>query len=780
MNEPTLAFPLIDATARTLLHLVWQGGVIAGLLALALRLMRRRTAEARYLVAVTALALIAFGAAITFTSELTEGPSARPLQTPAMDLETDRSGTMGEAAVAGLIDVALPREDRAELINLAQRFAPAIVALWFTGVFLFSLRLAVGYGRVAKLVREAGEELESEWSNALETLTNRLGLERRVRLLHSSRVEVPTVIGWFRPVILVPLSALTGLAPKQIETILAHELAHVRRHDYAVNLFQSVVETLFFYHPAVWWISRQIRLEREHCCDDLAIALCGDRLLYAAALTELEELRVVAQPSLAANGGSLLSRIRRIVGRDETQHVHPGWVAALAMITFLAAATIAAPVRQDEPWRSGASGIFWPGDSAAGHVATALVASRSLAPREPFEPVDPRGRMTHISDDARGVLTRPLDADELPLAGRSVSEPVVRAMQTSIRTAFAIAGDAVRMTTSSVGSGFAYVISDAAMQATSGTVAQGETVTVEEERDRSEPAKINGLTVDDLIQLRSVGIDGKYVSEMRELGYDVSLGELHALRSVGVTPDYVRSLANAGYSDLDADEVQALAAVGVTKEYITQLGALGIRDLDAEDLTSLRAVGVSPTYISEMRKLFGKDLDVDDLMQMRAVGVSAEFAASMKAAGYAKLDAERLVELRAVGVNAEYIGALRAAGYADASLDEIVAARSVGVSTQYLDEMARFGIRNLDLDDVISLRAVGVVPKWIQGMAAAGYGDLDADEMQHLRAVGVTPEYVLELRDAGLVNLSADELSQLRSSGIDASFIREMKDSRKP
>jgi HEAT repeat protein len=136
-----------------------------------------------------------------------------------------------------------------------------------------------------------------------------------VRLFRSALVEVPTVIGWLRPVLLLPASALTGLPPRQLEVILIHELAHIRRHDYLVNLVQSLVEVLLFYHPAVWWLSRQVRRERESCCDDLAVALCGDRLLYARALLALAEARQ-PQPalSLAAGGGVLLERIRRLLG----------------------------------------------------------------------------------------------------------------------------------------------------------------------------------------------------------------------------------------------------------------------------------------------------------------------------------------------------------------------------------------------------------------------------------------------------------------------------------
>src|SRR5438045_8014050 len=123
-------------------------------------------------------------------------------------------------------------------------------------------------------------------------LARRLRVSRPIRVLQSAAVQVPAVIGWLRPVILLPASALTGLTPLQLDALLAHELAHVRRYDYLVNLIQSVIETLLFYHPAVWWVSQQVREEREHCCDGLAVAVCGDPHFYASALLSMERLRV--------------------------------------------------------------------------------------------------------------------------------------------------------------------------------------------------------------------------------------------------------------------------------------------------------------------------------------------------------------------------------------------------------------------------------------------------------------------------------------------------------
>ena len=167
-------------------------------------------------------------------------------------------------------------------------------------------------------------------------LSRRLHIARPVRLLRSTLVDVPTVIGWLKPVILLPATALSGLNPHQLEAILAHELAHIRRHDYLVNLLQTVVETLLFYHPAVWWLSRRIRAERENCCDDLAVSLCGDPVTYARALADLEGLRNPTRRFvMAADGGSLVQRVRRLLGAPSHAGRAPGWLAGGASLFLM-------------------------------------------------------------------------------------------------------------------------------------------------------------------------------------------------------------------------------------------------------------------------------------------------------------------------------------------------------------------------------------------------------------------------------------------------------------
>jgi Zn-dependent protease with chaperone function len=213
---------------------------------------------------------------------------------------------------------------------------PLLVLGWICGVLALSLRLMSGWVLVQRMKSHGTLPASESWQATALRLSRRLHIGRPVRLLQSSLVGVPTVIGWIKPVVLLPASALAGLSPEQLEAILAHELAHIRRHDYLVNLLQTLVETLLFYHPAVWWVSRRIRIERENCCDDLAVSLCGDPYAYARALADLEELRGSGgQLVMAANGGSLVQRIRRLLGAPAHPGRSPGWLAGGATILLM-------------------------------------------------------------------------------------------------------------------------------------------------------------------------------------------------------------------------------------------------------------------------------------------------------------------------------------------------------------------------------------------------------------------------------------------------------------
>ncbi len=291
----------------TLVHFLWQGALIALLYAAVRWLARGMHAEGRYLLACVALAAMMAAPVVTWRV-------LRPSDgTPA--IATDRNARVPRSvpSVAATLPVALQTAVPAAKQSPWLRRA---VAIWLAGVSFLSMRLLASWWMAARMRWTLTRPAPSEWRQALARLSARLGVSSAVSLRVSAIVQSPVVIGAWRPLVLVPVGMLTGLPAVQVEALLLHELAHIRRHDYLANLLQSVAEALLFYHPAVWWVSSHIRTERERCCDDAAVALSGDVLEYVNALAELVAIRPAHLAAVGANGGSLAHRIARLLGES--------------------------------------------------------------------------------------------------------------------------------------------------------------------------------------------------------------------------------------------------------------------------------------------------------------------------------------------------------------------------------------------------------------------------------------------------------------------------------
>ncbi len=225
---------------------------------------------------------------------------------------------------------------------LPETFLPWVVALWLIGAITISLRLLGSWILAERLRFTMTWDAPAEWHQTLARLKARISLARPVRLLVSGLLQAPAALGWLRPVVLVPVGALAGLLAAQIEALLLHELAHIRRHDYLVHVLQSVAEAIFFYHPGVWWISGHMRTERELCCDDIAVSITGDAIIYARALAEFDAARFVQPTVMAANGGSVSDRIARLLGQSSTSRQPMSGTATTPALILLAIATWAA------------------------------------------------------------------------------------------------------------------------------------------------------------------------------------------------------------------------------------------------------------------------------------------------------------------------------------------------------------------------------------------------------------------------------------------------------
>lgn len=357
---------LVPALGWVLLYFVWQGVIVGAVSAVLLWLLRHASARWRY--AVCALALLLC------------------LCIPTVHLLSLLSGTS-----LAQLPMAAPPAWRAAL----QAWMPALVLAWSAGVGLMSLRLCLGLAWVGRLRRQA-VAAPAIWQARLDALALRMGLHRsrQVPLKLHAGLASPVTVGFWRPVILLPAALLSGMPVALLEALLAHELAHVRRWDYLVNLLQSVAEALLFFHPVVWWLSARMRAEREQVADALAAQALQDPQQLATALHALSLHTAAPQHSgllMSARGGALLTRIERLMapGPDTA-----GWKLAVPAL-LLACATLLLQV-QGKPAVSGAT------------LAEAAVAMLDL-------PVSAKHML--VFDDSTGQVLMAKDADAVvPIA----------------------------------------------------------------------------------------------------------------------------------------------------------------------------------------------------------------------------------------------------------------------------------------------------------------------------------------------------------------------------
>ncbi|MEA2163038.1 MAG: hypothetical protein QOK37_1165 [Thermoanaerobaculia bacterium] len=688
-----LGTPLAQALGWALVHLLWQGVLVAAILAATLALLSKQSANARYLASCGALMLLVIlGAATAYRSyegggELGVGSGIERVSIPLAASNSAPSAS----ETPGLSSHTPPPTPHTPFLTFAKSQLPKVVFIWLTGVLLLSVRLLFGWLRAHAIAKRNARDAAPEWQHAARRLARKLNLRRAVQLLESAAVEVPTVIGWLRPVVLLPAATLTGLSTEQMEMILAHELAHIRRNDFFVNLMQAVVETLLFYHPAVWWISNRIRVERENCCDDVAVSVSGNALVYARALTRLEELRIAdAQAFIAANGGSLIGRIRRLAGaRSESPNAPSRFVAGAALLTVLVALIVAPslplrgaqqkgdPKPAPKPQTSQSSVEV---KAEAAEVDTESTDADqtddvipAIAPRAAVAGGIPGGVAGGVPGGIEGGIdegvTEGIAVNVAPIAAAPAMRATIAAMTPRVvvapriaiaPTVRAFAAVAPRLAISAIPMADFEYDSETPPPDPPGTPSTPRAPRAPRPprvpRSHHHIGEGGKLTVDDLIELRASGVTPAYIDSMRGAGLgELSLDDIATMRAVGVTPEYIRSLRDAGIKIDSPHRAAEMRAVGVTGDYVAQMKAAGYGDLTTQHLVELRAIGVSAAYVKQLGDAGYRNLTARDLAELRSQGVNPEFIKSLNDAGYTNLSVKDLVRMAAMGVNADFI-----------------------------------------------------------------------------------------------------------------------------
>ncbi|HKW87216.1 MAG TPA: M56 family metallopeptidase [Candidatus Acidoferrales bacterium] len=710
----------LHALGWALVHFLWEGVALAALYAAVSALCR--TASARYMLGVAVLAAMLAAPAITFTELLPRAANASSA-TPANQFAASISpiqATFSESRIAPAIPSPIPQSGALLWF----------VEAWFAGVVFLSLRAAGGFFSIARMRRRESKPVNAVLLEKCRALQRRLRLDRMIEFCECRRLDAPAVIGWFRPVVLLPLSALTGLYDDQLQAVIAHELAHIRRFDSFVNLFQIAAETLLFYHPAVWWVSKRIRDERENCCDDVAISVCGDAVNYARALTLMEEWRSAPSFAMAANRGPLAARVKRLLGINSFSSGARS--AGFAASFFCLAGALLA----GNAFVGVAQNFF----GFEGVPASVRDANAAPAPAAPLAHALNRATSRALNRVASRVLAQAAQSADPAPQGAASSQSASSSSGSYIEQMKAAGYDNLSVE---------QLISLKVQGVTPEYVQQIHDLGLKP-------------SVDELISMKVQGISPAYIRDMRAAGVNVDTNHLIGMKVQGVTPDYVKRVHDLGLQVSD-DELIGMKVQGVTPEYIQQMKAAGA-DAKIDQLIGMRVQGVTPEYIKAIHDL-GLHPSVDELIGMKVQGVTPDYIQQMKAAGVdVKMD--RLIGMKVQGVTPDYVKQMKDLGIQPDS-DELIGMRVQGVSPDYIRDMRAAGL-SVSAEKLVGMKVQGVTPEYVKAMKATGLPDFKDDPDNYIGAKvnGITPEFVKQVQSHGFKDLDLDKLIALKRARI--------------
>jgi beta-lactamase regulating signal transducer with metallopeptidase domain len=681
----------LNTLAWSLLHFVWQGAAIAALAAALLFAFRKP--NARYLIGIGALAAMFVSFAATFA--LLDGAKAElttfAARAPAAALASPHSDAI--ATPSTVLEGSQAAMSSDDFLWIAR--------FWLVGVCLLALRIAFGLFVLEQVRRRGLVPLPDALVARFRALQERLGIQREIRYCECPRVGVPAVIGFFRPIVLLPMRALTGLTPEQLEAVIAHELGHIKRFDVAVNFLQMIAETLFFFHPAVWWLNRRIRADREDCCDDVAVRACGESVGYARALATMAGWRDVPALAMASTGGPVAARVARLLGmRPRAADARPAnvFTATLVLATALVAGAVSIAVVR--PALAANTQVTESEDSAeveevveAATEATAadetneafeaVEATEALDAREVIDAIDPAQEFEIAEaaalaeaaaeaswSDAPGSSVAP-NAPLAPLAPRAPQHPMPAAPAAAPLASPAPVAAAAPMPAPAP----APTAPAAPAPAPNAPAAPPAPKAKKSYIDEMKVTGLENLDADMLVAFKNQNVTSEYVHEMRQVDVNVDANVVLAMKVHGVTTEYVRDIRQMGFAP-DADEVVAMKVHDVNPGYVRDMRALGFEPA-AQELIAMKIHGVNPAYVKEMRAA-GFKPTAQELIQMKVHDVTPELQKTFERSGY-KLRVDQLVQAKVMGITPDFIEKARSHGFKDLSINQLIQLKNADV-----------------------------------------------------------------------------------------------------
>jgi len=643
-------------------------------------------------------------------------------------------------------------------------WSAVIAGVYAAGVIVMLIHLAMQRWSVRRLARGATEVRDSDWTRLSIECARSIGVLRPVRLLRSREPSMPMAFGTHRPAILIPAIAAAWPDDRRRAVVL-HELAHVARYDCLTQTLAFAACTMYWFHPAAWWVARRLRIERELACDDRVIAAGTQPRDYAGHLLEIAyTLGSHRAPALAVS----MARPRQLEGR------------MLAVLD--AARNHSVPVLRVRV--------------AVAAVAAALLfplagARAAVVPMEGVVAVDPHAGLTSAASapvpaaQENPAATGELKAREfIRTAARAIGiaqDPPSRG-QTDPR--FGAAGTWEIRPSQTQGTVHLRLVEVNSSSGTNVPIERLEGLTAAQLTGAGGPVQFRlrrdaGTFTFEGVLRNGIGAgtfsftpDQNFPAELAKRGFArPTAGEQYQMARHDIGYAFLDELNAQGYAKPQTSELVRAGQHGVNATYLRDMGALGYRLGSLEPLIELRDHGVGPSYIRELADQGYKGLPADDLRRARDHGITPEYVRAMRDGGHGSLTMEQLVNARDHGVSAEFVRELGEAGHRKLPLDQLIRVRDHGVTPEYVRDMRQLG-HGLPIDELVRARDHGVDVEFVRGMAALGFSKVSMDSLVRVRDHGVTPKYAQELKALGYEGLTVEDLVTLRDHGLTPDRIR--------
>ena len=665
--------------------------------------------------------------------------------------------------------------------------SPMMVAggIYAAGVLFLLIRLIAQLGSVRRLARRATPVRDADWTRMLDVCARQMHVHRPVRLLRSREHNVPVAFGTRHPSIVVPTIADTWSDDRR-RAVMLHELAHVARYDCLTHTLAIAVCALYWFHPAVWWVARRLRVERELACDDKVIAAGTQARDYAGHLLEIAySFGGHRAPALTVG----MARPRQLEGRllaalDGARNrrvptIRTALAAAAIACVSLAAVAAAKPsvAATDAPDTRAEQSLRSPDKPALAPDARASAQQLKAAVHASVQQLKSFTRSIRTTTQALVRLPRTVPANVRSGLSRSVAATAPITQEGApgtweIRPTDTAGIVHLRLVELNSSSGSNVPIEQLAGLTSAQLTGAGGPVQFRVRRDAGtftfEGVVRNGVGAGTF----SFAPDASFPAELEKRGFTRPTSrEQYQLARHDVGYAFLDELTRQGYAKPQTSDLVRAGQHGVQATYLRDMGALGYRLGSLDPLITLRDHGITPTYVRELADLGYKGLAADEIRQARDHGITPDYVRGMREAGYGSLPMTELIKVRDHGVTPDFVRELGDAGYRKLPLDQILRVRDHGVSPEYVRELRGLGYA-LPLDELVRARDHGISLDFVRGMAALGYANQPMDSLIRVRDHGVTPQYAQELKALGYDRVALDDLVSLRDHGLTADRVR--------